>query len=188
MNINEFDVLGLKNPLPYDYKLKWDKAYYVIKSGGTKMLPEFLARHGATKIARLYITEKFGFARINDQKLMQETMDSLLTGVLLEGEKETRTESQVLQEQVEKINENSTLKDAEIIEDGFSGLNVIKETEEELRKQEMERNNPAGARAEELAKLSFNEIKELCKSKEITVFQKGKADLINEIVEKELKQ
>ena len=48
----------LTNPLTEDFTFMWDGKEYKIKAGHTEVYPEFLAFHGASRMAKYYFSKK----------------------------------------------------------------------------------------------------------------------------------
>jgi len=190
METTEFTVMGVKNPMPEDYVFTWDKVPYVAKAGTVTNFPKFLAEHAALKMARLIVTNQFGIVKVNDKELMDKTIASLLvenTGYAIP---KPKTEAQVLQEQVHKMNEESEVgasEQAEVIEDSFQNLNdekIVTETEEEMIAKEKKINNPKAAEADAMATMSSPKLRAIATKEGVWIKGMTQEEMVKAVMEK----
>lgn len=186
--MTEYTVLGVNNSTNEDLNFTWDKVPYVAKANKVTNLPKFLAEYAALKLARLIVTEKFGFGKVNDTKIMDETIKSILIDNPDYVIAKPKTEKEKLEAEIKAMNpvveDNSP---AEVIEDSFSSLNdskIVQESEEDMRIKELKSNNPKAAYAEELQKLAFPKLRVVATQNGISSTGMKAAQIIEAILEK----
>lgn len=180
--MNQYTVLKVSNPSSEDFTFRWDQIDYVIEAGGYLRLPQFLAEHASLKLARKIVQAKYGGAlkAIRDHA---EEVNSLIKEIVTldsKPEDSNMTAGEKLRAEVLQINEEAIPNEFKN-EDGTD-----KKKEEVSREEVLKENNPVGYRAEQLSKMTRQELMKTAKDRGIEVTSKStKDELVDNILDVE---